>query len=192
MRTVRVKISSEAAGTISLTPVVVQEIAFDELIGSIARLTGKDRQRVEEVLRRGTVVSGGSRLRWQVFEPEAADITAAFNKLPDPEPSRHFDRRGCRHIVLRGGATSVTITREAGSKRRLFARTSFWDQVMASAPDPQYVTYSYADRADVYRFPISDEQRAALLNAAALLAYPALIPKVRALSIEQIDFYCPR
>ena len=44
--TVRVKLSSEAAGSISLTPVVVQEFAIRELVENILAVTGKDEARV--------------------------------------------------------------------------------------------------------------------------------------------------
>jgi len=44
--TVRVKLSSEAAGSISLTPVVVQEFAVRDLVENILAVTGKDESRV--------------------------------------------------------------------------------------------------------------------------------------------------
>ena len=62
---VRVKLSSEAAEGISITPVVVQEIGTRELVEYMLGLTGKDEARVRELLLRGTLVSGASRFRWR-------------------------------------------------------------------------------------------------------------------------------
>ena len=59
--TVRVKLSSEAAEAISLTPVVVQELAIRDLIEHVLGVAGKDEARLCEILLRGTLVSGGSR-----------------------------------------------------------------------------------------------------------------------------------
>ena len=65
MRRVRIKISSEGAGTIALTPVLVQEIPLDELIARIGAVSGKDPKRIRELLDTGTVVNGSSRFRWE-------------------------------------------------------------------------------------------------------------------------------
>jgi hypothetical protein len=192
LRTVRVKISSEAAGTIALTPVIVQEMTFDDLIERIAAVTGKDRPRIDEVLKRGTVVSSGSRLRWDLIDATEVETSLALAKLPNPDPTIRFDPQQCREIVLRAERTAVSLTRQVGSKKRLFSRSSFWAHIIATFPAPAYCTYSYAERADVYHLAISDEQRAALHKAASLLAYSALATKVRALFIEHVDFYCPR
>ena len=56
--TVRVKLSSEAADYVSLTPVVVQELPLRELVEHMLGITGKDEARVRDLLLRGTLVSG--------------------------------------------------------------------------------------------------------------------------------------
>ena len=62
--TVRVKLSSEAAESISITPVVVQEMPVGELVEYMLGVTGKDEARIRELLLRGSLVSGASRFRW--------------------------------------------------------------------------------------------------------------------------------
>ena len=69
-RRVRVKLSSEAAESISITPVVVQEMPVRELVEHMLGVTGKDEARIRELLLRGTLVSGASRFRWAGWEAE--------------------------------------------------------------------------------------------------------------------------
>ena len=69
-QTVRVKLSSEAAGAITLTPVVAQELAVRDLIEHVLGLAGKDEARIREILLRGTLVSGASRFRWEGFRAD--------------------------------------------------------------------------------------------------------------------------
>src|SRR5215470_933605 len=100
--TVRVKLSSEAAGSISLTPVVVQEIAMRDLLEHILCITGKDEGRVHELLLRGSLVSGASRFRWQGWEAEAQAVRELLATFPDPDPARGFDAARCNRALLRG------------------------------------------------------------------------------------------
>jgi len=58
---VRVKLSSEAAESISITPVVVREMPVRELVEYMLGVTGKDEARIRELLLRGSLVSGASR-----------------------------------------------------------------------------------------------------------------------------------
>ena len=62
--TIRVKLSSEAAEYVSITPVVVQEMPVRDLVEHMLGITGKDEARVRDLLLRGTLVSGASRFRW--------------------------------------------------------------------------------------------------------------------------------
>ena len=65
---VRVKLSSEVAESISITPVVVRDIPIRELIEHMIGITGKDEARLHDLLLRGTLVSGASRFRWAGWE----------------------------------------------------------------------------------------------------------------------------
>src|SRR5579863_235688 len=68
--TVRVKLSSEAAGYVSVTPVVVREMPTRDLVELMLGITGKDEARVRDLLLRGTLVSGASRFRWTGWEAD--------------------------------------------------------------------------------------------------------------------------
>src|SRR5579872_3992610 len=101
--TIRVKLSSEAAESIALTPVVVQEIAIRDLIEHMLGITGKNEARIRELLKRGTLVSGASRFRWTGWEADADGITEVLATFPDDDPTREFAAARCRRVILRGG-----------------------------------------------------------------------------------------
>ena len=151
-QTIRVKLSSEAAESISLTPVVVQELAVRDLVEHMLGLTGKDEPRICELLRRGTLVSGASRFRWAGWEADAEGVREVLATFPDADPARPFAAERCGRAILRGGRQTLEIPREAGARKGLFQRASFWDLLMdvAGAGSATYGGYSYKDRADRY------------------------------------------
>src|SRR5215510_14753754 len=106
-QTIRVKLSSEVSESISLTPVVVQEIPVRELIEHILGLAGKDEPRIREILLRGTFVSGASRFRWVGWQVDDGDLRAILAEFPDADPSLPFTANRCTRAVLRGGRQSV-------------------------------------------------------------------------------------
>src|SRR5882724_2952481 len=128
--TVRVKLSSEAAEAISLTPVVVQELAVCDLLEHILGVTGKDEARIGELLLRGSLVSGASRFRWQGWEADRDAVRALLTTFPDPDPARPFSADRCVRAVLRGGRQSIELPREAAERKGMFQRASFWDVAM--------------------------------------------------------------
>src|SRR6266550_5991944 len=98
---VRVKLSSEVAESISITPVVVREIPIRELIEHMIGITGKDEARVHELLLRGTLVSGASRFRWAGWDAGREAIESALGTFPDPDPRRPFSAERCIRAALR-------------------------------------------------------------------------------------------
>src|SRR6266576_1968260 len=98
---VRVKLSSEVAESISITPVVVREIAIRELIEHMIGITGKDEGRVHELLLRGTLVSGASRFRWAGWDADREGIRETLASFPDPDPGRPFAAAMCVRAALR-------------------------------------------------------------------------------------------
>ncbi len=189
-----VKISSEAAGSVSVSPVVAQQMTPAELIEQILRLTGKDAARVREILERGAVVSGGSRFRWAPFETSPEEISALLAAFPDPQPDRPFDASRCRRAVLAGGRGPIELDREAASRRRWLQKRSFWASLMdaAAALAPVYQQYSYAERADLYRAALPVDAARALRDRAGLLRYPTLTAMVREYAYDRLELWVER
>lgn len=192
--TVRVKLSSETAEYISVTPVVVQELPVRGLIELMLGVTGKNVERIRELLRRGTLVSGASRFRWTGWEAEAASIEALLATFPDPDPARPFSRERCVHAVLTGPHCRIELSREAGARRRFLRRTTFWQVLMdlAAGAGPRYLEYSYRERADCYRLEISSAAAALLRNNAGFLSYSSLEHQIRHAPLDRADFYVTR
>jgi hypothetical protein len=191
---VRIKLSSEAAGAISLTPVVSRELPVAELLEEVLAVTGKDEPRIREVLRRGTLVSGASRFRWEGWEPDAESLRQALAGFPDPDPARPFSPAQCVQAVLRGGRQAVELPREIAARHGLFRRRAFWDVLMRQlgAGPPQYSGYSYRDRADRYRRELTLAERDQLRSAAGLLRYRSLREGIAAGGFTEVALTVPR
>jgi len=192
--TIRVKLSSEEAGAISITPVVMREMPARDLVEQVLCVTGKQAESVIEMLRRGSLVAGASRLRWQPFEASREEIDGLLACFPNSEPERPFSARRCVSAVLRGPALRIELTRESAGRRRFMRRGDFWQVLMrlAEARGPAYLEYSYRERADAYRMMVSRESEVALRAAAALLPYAALSRQIARSAIETVDLIAPR
>src|ERR1041384_7757777 len=114
---IQVKLSSEAAEAISLTPVVVREIPIRELVEYMLGVAGKDEARIRELLLRGTLVSGASRFRWAGWEAAAEDLRPLLATFPDPDPARPLHAAQCIRVTLRGGRQAIEILRQAGERK---------------------------------------------------------------------------
>jgi hypothetical protein len=194
--TVRVKLSSEAAGAISLTPVVVREMPFGELLEEIAAVHGKDRERIAATLRRGSVAGGATRFRWQPMELSEAELAAALACLPDDEPARQFEGGRCTQALFTGPGVRIAVLREVAEARRLFRRTSFWSvlpQIAGAVQGgAQYVAYSYRERADIFRAPLSAGQRESIRMALPALKHAALARRIHLAPFDAIEFIVTR
>jgi hypothetical protein len=196
--TIRVKLSSEAADYVSLTPVVAQEMPVRELVEHMLGITGKDEARVRDLLLRGTLVSGATRFRWTGLQAEPESVHSLLVSFPDPEPSRPFSRGNCVRAVLRGPRQPIVIQREIGERRglvaRLLRRASFWDLLMGIAEKggPRYADYSFRDRADVYRVTLGAQEAQRVREAARLVHYTALEAQIRNAAIESVELYVVR
>jgi hypothetical protein len=191
---ITVKISTEAAGAISLTPVVAREMALIELVGQIVGVTAKDGARLAAILRRGSFILGGSRLRWEPLSLAQEEVDGLLSAFPDPDPSRPFQRQACIRATVCGASLHTAIEREEGARRRLWKRRSFWDELMSAAESAQleYAGYSYREGADVYRMAVSPALSAHLRDCAALLPFDSLARKVRSGVIVRLEFSVPR
>ena len=174
------KVSSEAAGYVSMSPVVRQEIPAAELIERILGLTGKDPARIREILSRGILVSGPSRYRWVPFVAEEDELAAVLTHFPDNLPDRPFDSALCDLIVVKGNRGSARLSLEAAAARRWFKKVSFWDVLIEvfEQAGPRYERYSYAEHADIYSVELSFETAAELQSEAKLLKYTSLFEQM--------------
>ena len=193
-QTVRVKLSSEAAGSISLTPVVVQELAIRELIEHILCVTGKDEARIGELLLRGTLVSGGSRFRWQGWEADPPAVRELLATFPDPDPARPFAAGRCLRAVLRGGRRAIELERETASRKGMFQRESFWDALMrvAAGGAASYAGYSYRERCDRYLWELTHAETEQVRALADRAKYTSLRDQVRAETFSQAELFAAR
>ena len=189
-----VKISSEAAASISITPVVRQELAAAELVENILRVTGKDAARVREVLRQGTVINGASRFRWEPIGASAEEVSAALAGFPDPDPGRPFVAARCVRVRLAGGRSPVDLARDAASRRRLLRRRCYWEAVMEAVGRLHltYHGYSYGERADVYHADVTAQAVEALRAQAGLLPYSSLAAAIREQAFSRLEFWVER
>ncbi|WP_321473545.1 hypothetical protein [uncultured Paludibaculum sp.] len=189
---VRVKLSSEAAEYVSLTPVVVQTLPFAELMHHVASAAGPDPVRVREILKRGTLVSGASRFRWEGWLCEEADAEAAVALLPKPEPGRRLDPICCLKATLASSTSRVDISREAAMPRRFLRRRSYWQCLLEASGEARYLTYSYRDRADHYRVDLVAEACERLRNDSALLKFDGLAKQIRMREFDHIHWVVGR
>lgn len=189
---VRVKLSSEAAGAISITPVVVREMSLRELIEEIAAVRGKDQVRIAESLRRGSVTGGATRFRWEPVHLSEPELLAALTLLPDDEPSRAFDASRCIQASFVGPDSRIAVPREVAGARRLFRRTSFWDELIRLAGAAQYAAYSYRERADIFRASLAMAQREGIRAALPMLKHPTLARRIHIAAFNAVEFVVNR
>jgi hypothetical protein len=193
-QTIRLKLSSEVAESISLTPVVVQEMPVRELIEHMLGITGKDEPRIRELLRRGTLVTGASRFRWLGWEADLEDVRQVLATFPDPDPSRPFETSRCLRAILRGGRQVLEIAREVGERKGLFQRASFWQLLMevVSSASATYGGYSYRDRADRYWRELTLAEAERIRGASDRVRFSTLRDQIRMEKFTQVELYAER
>jgi len=143
----------------------------EQLLELILGVTGKSRERVEQILRGGSVAAGGFRYWWEVVEAAADELEGLLAAFPDPDPMRPFEAGRCTMVIAEGGSGTSALAEfaaAAASRRRAFRLRSFWDALLAAAREqaPVYRSYSYARRGDLYALELAEERRAALEHAA--------------------------
>jgi hypothetical protein len=204
-----VKYSEEEAEFISMRPLVRQTFRPAELVDMIVAVTGKDPQRVQQILRSGTVVFHSYRYWWQGFDAEPDKLAEILARYPDANPARPFRPEDCTEAILESRAASapdamaqtsaprhsLRLRREDASRKRLFRSRSLWDALMDLAcPDPPaYREYSYALRADIYILQPNAAQLAHFARDAVQYSPRSLSPHLAILpSISQVVFVCLR
>lgn len=191
---VRVKLSSEAAEAISLTPVVVQELPVRELVEHMLGVTGKDEVRIRELLLRGSLVSGASRFRWTGWEQDAESLRQLLATFPDPDPSRPFAAANCVKVVLRGGRSAIEIPREAVARKTLFQRKTFWELLMEVVGHGAmaYAGYSYREHADRYMRDVTPAEMEQIRAMAESVKYSTLRDQIRTIGFLSAELRVKR
>lgn len=191
---IRVKLSTEAAGAISVTAVVNREMPLRELVEEMLPLLGKDGERIGAALARGTLVSGGSRFRWAGMDASPEELRTLLDTFPDSDPGRVFEPQRCVAAVLHGQRRRIEVAREVGAAKRFLHRQSYWDALIeaAAAGVVSYREYSYRRRADHYEVEFPRPAAARLREAARLLRYPALRGEVSRDTISSADLFIER
>jgi hypothetical protein len=197
--TIPVRYSEEDAEYVSVRPVRRQTFRFGELIDMVLSVTGKDAERIQKILRTGTVVFHFYRYWWESLEVSAEELVRALARYPDADPGRAFCAEDCAAILLESAGSpprhSIELDRKTAGRRRLFRGSSVWDTLLdlARATPTEYAGYSYSRRADLYRLTISPEQAAALSAQAARLAPRGLRARLVHLpDAARIVYVCPR
>lgn len=185
---VMVKLSSEAAGYVSMTPVLGQEMGLVELVEQVVGVVGREGARVREVLKRGSVVSGATRFRWAGLEAEVEEVEKVLARVPGPEPGRAFRAENCVKAELVGDRRRVEVSREAGQRRRLFRRRSYWEVLMELGARAEYGGYEYRERADKYFIRIDIPIEVIVRKECVLLSYSALARQVEAGQFARIEY----
>jgi len=166
-----VRYSDEDAGFVSVRPVMRMALRPEQLLELILGVTGKHAERVEQILRAGSVAAGGFRYWWKAMEVGGAELEVRLAAFPDAEPGRAFDAGRCVLVAVEGATSAKALAEfgaEAARQKRAFRRRSFWDALLDAARDerPAYRSYSYARRGDEYALEIVEGRRELLAEEA--------------------------
>ena len=193
-----VRRTEEDAGYVSFRPVVRQNFPPNELLELVLGVTGKQSERVRQILRSGSLSFHGYHYSWDGFQPGEAELAALLARFPDPDPSRAFRPEACTAALVEGGSPPrplLDLERAAVDRKRFWRKRSFWDALLAAAAQGSlvYAGYSYQWRADLYRLVIGDDLAAALSAATQSLALRDMRRNLRAFDrASHIVFVCPR
>jgi hypothetical protein len=202
-----VRFTEEDAEYLSVRPVQQQTFRLHELVDMILSVTGKDRVRVQHILRAGSLIFHFYRYRWEGFEAPEEELDAVLAAFPDADVSRAFAAESCVAVILASGqaplapgqallpGSGVEVARDAAQKKKLFSTQTLWDALMecARAAGPRYADYSYARRADIFLCELSPEQTQSLLASATKLAARDVRARLeRCAAALRLFLLCPR
>ncbi len=177
-----------------MSPVRRQRLELRDLVSRILGVSGKNPARISTVLARGSLVSSNIRYRWSPIKASATELATLLDGFPDHDPQRSFDARLCRWMTVGGPHGDLEITREAGQRKRLFHKKSFWEEALrlVSPLSPRCVRYSYTDQVDVFSVRVPRNAVRQLRILGKLLRYSSLRAQIQALQTTEITLYVSR
>ncbi len=197
--TIGVKYTAEEAEYLSLRPITRQTFRIAELVDMILGVTGKNIERIQKLLRSGTVVFHSYRYWWEGFEAETGDLQRLLATFPGPEPNRAFRAEECTEVRFEFGGSPphppIRLNPEVAGPKRWFRRPGLWERILkqGTARGPRYREYSYADRADVFELPTDPAWLDEIRGDVQRYAPRALEPALGAIAgSARLVFLCPR
>lgn len=190
---VRVKLLPEAVGYITVAQVMHREFSMAELMGFLLPVAGKDKERIRQLLRAGSVIAGDYRIRWDSLEVGEQELDVLLEALPHADPSRAFQPETALQVRFCRGHHTLDLSRETASRKPLFARQSFWDGLLGFFRERvRYADYSHADKADVFAAEV-DAEGLKMLESLLPLARPRnFAARLERLKPERIEWLVRR
>ena len=96
-----VRYTEEEAGYVSFRPVVRQTFRVHELLDMVLSVTGKQPERIRQILRSGTVVFHFYRYWWEGFEAGEAELQALLARISGRRSGTRVSRGGLHQGVRR-------------------------------------------------------------------------------------------
>jgi hypothetical protein len=194
-----VRYAEDAAGYLSMRPVVNQTFRLNELADMVVSVVGKDPERVEQILHTGAVVYNGYHYWWDPIPADLSEVTTLVKSFPDDDPARSFDPASATAVLFEsGGGTQrnlIEIEIQEAKEKKLFAKSSPWALLLQAAAEeaPRYEKYSYARHADFFRLTLALDRGQALLAAILKAAPHGLHSRLSGLRPPSaLTFVCPR
>jgi hypothetical protein len=126
-----------------------------------------------------------------VDEASLRELLATF---PDADAGRAFAAERCVRVLLRGGRQTVEVRREAGERKGLFQRETYWGLLMEviGAGVSRYAGYSYRDRADRFVRELSVAETERLRVGSDAVRYSTLREQIRSAGFTSAEAWVVR
>jgi hypothetical protein len=183
---------------VSVRPILRVAFRPEQLLELILGVTGKASERVQQILRSGTVAYNGYRYWWEGVEVAGEELAIVLGEFPDADASRRFDTARCVLILAQadpGGSAVAEFNPRVAARPRLLRRRSFWDVLVAAGADrpPAYREYSYLRRGDLYTLDLTPALRESLVRAARQLGVAEIRSQAPALlRAARLVYVCSR
>jgi len=183
---------------VSVRPVLRMALRPEQLLELILGVTGKNAERIEQILRGGSVAAGGFRYWWEALEASLRELEPLLAAFPDADPSRPFDPARCVVVAAEGAAATNALaefTQQAASRRRTLRRRSLWDVLLDAVREqlPGYRSYCYQRRGDLYALELAENQGAGLAREAQQLGVGEVRAQSAALTrAARLVYVCSR